>query len=70
MEFFKTMLFLVFSMLYVVRQYSFLFPPDCIFIQPGRKKKEHCLKKYNMEERRKSIVLKNTIWRKQERVLS
>jgi hypothetical protein len=39
-------------------------------IQPGRKMKEHWFKKYNLEETRKTIVLKNTIWRKQERVLS
>jgi hypothetical protein len=58
-----------------------LFLPGCIFL---RQKKEHCLKKYNLEERsktivlkkynleeiRKSIVLKNTTWKKEERALS
>jgi len=39
-------------------------------IHSGRKKKDHDLKKYNLEERRKTIVLKNTIWKKEERPLS
>jgi hypothetical protein len=39
-------------------------------IQSGGNKKEYCLTTYNMEKTRKSIVLKNSIWRKQERILS